>query len=83
MRSLEPVREYGCRVHTPEERAAIYEHRRGQIDETLCTRIAIGIKVKAKWLEHLRMVPKHRALVVIPQPQADRKVVSIRRKRAA
>ena len=55
------VNEYGARVLRPEERLAIYEARRG---ESL-TKIALGIKVKQRWLERFNMIPKHRALVAV------------------
>ena len=67
MRSLMPVSEYGCRVLTSSERHDLYELRRGKPDESMLARIAAGISVKRRILETLRMVPRHRALVVVPR----------------
>ena len=59
-----PVFEYGVRVYRPDERSDLYEERRGEVDETLLRRIAVGIERKRKLLEAMRMVPRHRSLTI-------------------
>lgn len=65
------VREYGARVLRPDERVKLYEHRRGDGDE-LVARQAAGIPIKRRMLERLNMIPKHRALVVVPRRRKAR-----------
>jgi hypothetical protein len=50
----------------------IYRQRQGEPDETMLAKIAAGIEAKRKILETLRMVPKHRALVVVPKKRKRR-----------
>jgi hypothetical protein len=61
---MNTVIEYGIRILSPSERMKIYEQRRGD-DEAQLERMARGIQTKRRILETLRMVPKHRALVVV------------------
>lgn len=63
----ETICEYGVRVYTAANRADLYVEARGTVDETMLRRIAIGIQRKRELLEAMRMVPRHRSLVVIPK----------------
>jgi hypothetical protein len=67
-----PVNEYGIRVLTARDRMEVYRQRMGEPDEAMLAKIAEGIEAKRKILETLRMVPRHRALVVVPQKRKRR-----------
>jgi hypothetical protein len=65
-----------CRALSATERMEIYEYRRGAANEELFKKQAEGVKIKHKWLERLRQIPRHRALVIVPQgPKITLKVV--------